>query len=257
MKRGYVDLPEGQVHYRIDGTGEAMLLVHQTPASSAEYLEMMAVLAKKYTVIAVDTLGYGMSDFPEGSPTIELYARVNRDFLAALGITKAHIFGHHTGASIATEMAAAYPELALSLGLSGCPIYSAEVRAERLRGAHSMEITEDGSYVTTLMGLIQKYNPCAAKEFRHRTLVSGLQAGTRNEDAHVAVFGYDIAARFPLLKCPVLLLTGTKDVFATLLESTAELIPNCRTAVVEDADAMILMEKPDEIAALIDGLIEG
>ena len=34
IKRAFFDWPEGQVHYRIGGSGEPLLLIHQTPRSS-------------------------------------------------------------------------------------------------------------------------------------------------------------------------------------------------------------------------------
>ena len=120
-----------------------------------------------------------------------------------------------------------------------------------------MEIDDEGAYISNLWAIIKKYNPFAAKELRHQTLVSAMQAGTRNEDAHVAVFSYDIAARFPALKCRTLLLSSSNDVFFSVLEETGKLIPNCHTAVVADADAMVLMEKPEAVAALVQAHIQG
>jgi pimeloyl-ACP methyl ester carboxylesterase len=52
MKRGYVDTPEGQIHYRYDGSGEPVLLLHKASLSSDEYSEMLLLLGKKYMAIA-------------------------------------------------------------------------------------------------------------------------------------------------------------------------------------------------------------
>jgi hypothetical protein len=54
-RRAYVDIPEGQVHYQTAGSGEPILLLHQTPQSSDEYaMCLMPILAEKYHVIAMD-----------------------------------------------------------------------------------------------------------------------------------------------------------------------------------------------------------
>ena len=37
MKRAYADIPEGQIHYRIEGSGEPVLLLHAATTSSLEY----------------------------------------------------------------------------------------------------------------------------------------------------------------------------------------------------------------------------
>jgi pimeloyl-ACP methyl ester carboxylesterase len=57
MKRAYVDIPEGQVHYRTDGSGPVLLLLHRVPTSSALFIKVIPILAKHYRVIAMDILG--------------------------------------------------------------------------------------------------------------------------------------------------------------------------------------------------------
>ena len=37
MRRAYVDLDHGQVHYRTAGTGRPLVLLHQTASSSVMY----------------------------------------------------------------------------------------------------------------------------------------------------------------------------------------------------------------------------
>jgi len=46
MKRGYADTPEGQVHYRTEGNGETLLLLHKAGLSSDEFTEMLPFLGK-------------------------------------------------------------------------------------------------------------------------------------------------------------------------------------------------------------------
>ena len=134
MKRAYIDTPAGQVHYRMQGVGEPLLLLHQAKTSSDEYVLMMPILAKTHQIIAMDTLGYGNSDAPSKvRPLVEDYAHNVVDFLDALGIKRASIFGHLTGAGIAVEVAAANPERVNKLILSNCPFYTPDERKARLK----------------------------------------------------------------------------------------------------------------------------
>ena len=251
VRKAYADIPEGQVHYRTEGTGEPLLLIHQTPASSDEYSLIIPILAKQYRVLAMDTMGYGMSDFPAPGPMIPDYARHAKEFLAALGVKKASVFGHHTGATIAVELAAANPGLVDKLVLSGCPLYTPEMRAQRLKTPPKVEITADGSYIMELWNALKKYNPDAGPEFWHKSLIAGLLPGTRREDAHWAVFNYDEQKRLPLIKAPTLLISGSKDVFISLLDATKKLIPRSRTAVIPDAGSLIALTKPQELSKTI------
>ena len=119
IRKCFVDIPDGQVFYRAGGSGEPILFLHQSPMSSDEFLDILAILAKDYRVLAMDTMGYGNSDTPSHEYEIVDFARSVINFLNALGIQKASIVGHHTGASIAAEVAAAYPERVDKLMLSG------------------------------------------------------------------------------------------------------------------------------------------
>jgi len=46
MKRAYADIPEGQMHYRIEGNGEPLLLLHSAVRSSAEYNRAIPFLSR-------------------------------------------------------------------------------------------------------------------------------------------------------------------------------------------------------------------
>ena len=64
IKQAFVDLPQGQIHYRHAGDGPPLLLLHPTSFSSEAYLEIMPILAARFRVIAMDRFGHGGSDPP-------------------------------------------------------------------------------------------------------------------------------------------------------------------------------------------------
>lgn len=57
MKRAYADIPEGQIHYRIEGEGEYIIMLHMAVSSSDEYTRVIHLLSKKYCAVAMDYLG--------------------------------------------------------------------------------------------------------------------------------------------------------------------------------------------------------
>jgi pimeloyl-ACP methyl ester carboxylesterase len=254
LKRGYINLPEGQIHYRTDGSGEPLLLLHQTPSSSDEYSLVMPILARSFQVMAMDTMGHGMSDPPPTAFKIADYARIVKDFLSALGVSKTSVVGHHTGATIALEVAVAYPDLVNKLILSGCPYYEPEDREKKLSGsAQPPQLTEDGQLIMMLWNAFKNFNPGAGPELWKKLLVAGLLAGTSGEAAHHAVFEYEEQERLPLVKSPTLLISGSDDIFYKYLEATQSLIPRCKTKVVEGGGSAIALTKPDEFAQAILG----
>lgn len=249
MERAYIRVPEGQLHYVTAGEGAPLLLLHQTPFSSEEYVSLIPLLAPHFRVIALDTPGYGMSDAPPREYEIADYAAAARDFLAALGISRAHVFGHHTGASIACEMAAAFPDTVSKVIMSGCPVYSAEERVERQQRYQPLQITEDGSYIIEKWNRYKQTMPHAGPEGWHKFVAATMIAGARGEEAHHAVFRYDSLARLPQIKCPTLLLYGSDDIFRPRLEATLALVPDARTAIVEGARSLVALEAPVGLAA--------
>lgn len=67
----YFDLPKGKMHYVDEGKGDVILFVHGTPTWSFLYRDMIKIFSKTHRCIAVDHLGFGLSDKPgdfEGTP---------------------------------------------------------------------------------------------------------------------------------------------------------------------------------------------
>lgn len=258
-KRGYVDIPEGQVHYRFEGSGEPLLLLHQTPYSSDEYTPMIPILAKGGCwVVAMDTLGYGMSDKPPRPYTIEDYARSIVSFLDALGIKRTSVAGHHTGTSLGIELAASYPERVDKLVLSGCSLYTPEERQAFL--SHSqrqpMKLSRDGSFLMENWNSIwasaeANNNPNMTPEIAFRFFVGKMMAGPKLHDAHHAAYRYEKEPKLPLIKSPTLVQYGTLDSFYPKLESVRKLIPRCRVRIIEGAGNQIANEQPEEFAQSI------
>lgn len=253
MKRAYVDIAGGQIHYRTEGSGEPLLLLHQVPMSSDEYSLMIPILEKKHWVIAMDTPGYGNSDKAPRKYQIEDYAQSVISFLNALEIEKTNIVGHHTGATIAVEVAATYPERVDKLVLSGCPYYEDEKREVALKDERfqPMDIRQDGSHITKIWQLVKRYSVQSNPEFWNKVLLGYLTAGKDAEDGHHAVFRHQTQQRLPLIKSPTLVVSGSKDVFYRRVELISSLIPRSRMKIIEDGGVWLAFDKPVDFAEAI------
>ncbi len=215
MKRGLCATRLGQVHYVEAGTGAAtpLLLLHQTPRSVDEFAEVLPLLAATRRVIALDTPGYGCSDPVAGQPRVADYAEAAFDVLDALGVERVVVVGHHTGAVIAVEMAAAQPGRVERAVLSG-PVYTdAAGRAELSRHFRQWTLAEDGSH------LVEKWRKFAGwlprPDLVQRLVVDLFRAGAASEQGHFAVADYRMEERLPRVRCPALLLYGRDDPFAS------------------------------------------
>lgn len=160
MRRGFVDTPDGQVYYVEQGSGEPLVLLHQSPRSVSMWLDAMPLLAARHRVIAFDLLGYGESDPPpiQGEDAdVAAMGRTAMHLLDALDIPQAHLVGHHTGAYIAAHAAVQGASRWRSLMLFGYSLLESDSEyldffARQAPMAKPLRTIRrpDGSHLTTL-----------------------------------------------------------------------------------------------------------
>lgn len=116
ISRHFASITDGrwgarQVHFRHAGKGPVVILFHQSPLSSRDMIATMNRWKAHFTCIAPDTPGYGLSD-PLGVDTAEMsdFAFAATEFMDAIGVRKAAVYGFHTGAMIAAALAEHHPE---------------------------------------------------------------------------------------------------------------------------------------------------
>ncbi len=252
MKRAYADVPEGQIHYRTGGSGEPVLLLHMAASSSDEYTRVIPFLAKTYRAIAVDFLGYGESDKPPCQYQMRDHARTVVSFMDSLGIERASVVGHHSGAQVGVELAVTWPDRVDKLVLSSCPFW----RDEGVRIADSMdpiysrvEINPGGWHLMEWWRRAKRYGD-PVEMVAERALATH-KAGPRGMELLRASYAHDTKARLPLIKCPTLVLSGTRDRFCPVAEDVGRLIPKSKIAIIENGPVYIGRVMPKEVAETI------
>ena len=81
----YIQLESGKMHYVDEGEGELILFVHGTPTWSLLYRDYIRELSKNHRCIAMDHIGFGLSDKPsefEGSP--QAHSKNLKEFIEKL-----------------------------------------------------------------------------------------------------------------------------------------------------------------------------
>jgi pimeloyl-ACP methyl ester carboxylesterase len=95
----------------------------------------MAAAAPHFTCFALDNPGFGGSDpLPSEGLTVADLARATGDAIVALGIAPCTVFGTHTGALIAAELGAGWPETVTGLVIEGLPIFTEQEIADLFEG---------------------------------------------------------------------------------------------------------------------------
>lgn len=233
ITRGYVDIPQGQIHYHAAaGSEPAIVFLHQTALSAKTYDPTLRVLDLPNRLVALDTPGFGGSYDPEGWPTLEAYAEQLLAALDALGAATFHIFGHHSGASLAIEIAARRPERVLSIMLAGPVFMTPEERDSFIAGyRHPITPQRDGSHLLTNWSYAGQHNPECDVAIMQDAVADLLRAWRGRPQAYMAVAHHDAAGRASDVTCPVLLLTTPGDFFHARFDRAEAIFPQAQTAV--------------------------
>jgi haloalkane dehalogenase len=99
-----------RIHYVDEGAGDTILFVHGTPTWSFEWRHLIGALAPSHRCIALDHLGFGLSDRPHNaSYTPEAHARRLDEFVAKLGLRDITLVVHDFGGPIGLPLALETP----------------------------------------------------------------------------------------------------------------------------------------------------
>ena len=260
VERRFIPLDHGAVHCALAGSGPSILLLHQTPRSWDEYRDVLPLLgAAGYRAIAMDTPGFGDSSAldPDGE-SIEAWARVAVGLLDALEVDRAAVVGHHTGAVIALELAAAYPHRVDAAVLSSAPFVDAPYRAAHGGRAVVDEVDRqaDGTHLLELWSLRHPFYPSDGVDLLERFLIDALKAGDRAAEGHRVVARYEMEHRLQLVRCPVLLVDAVDDPHASpFVERLRAELPTSSVTRIGGGMVPLPDQLPDEFArAVVDFL---
>lgn len=259
VRRGYVDVDGGQLHYLAAGEGVPLVLCHQSPNCSRMFSAVLPLLAAAgYAVYALDTPGHGESTAPAGDPEISDYAATFHAGVRKLGIDRFHLLGHHTGAAIACELALQAGPQVQTLVLNGPPLFSEEVRAARRAGS-GLRVTPvaDGSHLRDVWELRKRVTPGWTRlDVMHRSVVDLLRSGNCSYQGHRAVYRYDLRAGLLALSQPTLILTNTgEDLYSHSLAAHALRPDLFELAVLEGGTHDIADEQSLAWVAAVTGFI--
>jgi haloalkane dehalogenase len=130
ITRHYLTVNGRLVHYRRCGEGPPLIMVHQSPRSSAEYESLMRDWGAHFTCIAPDTPSFGQSaPLAKADPDINDYADAVVEFIHALGIQRTAAYGFHSGGIILVTALKRHPELFTGLAVGGYAIWTPQEMA--------------------------------------------------------------------------------------------------------------------------------
>lgn len=123
----FIEVRSNRVHYKDQGQGEILLLIHGTASSLHTWNMWSQAFADHFRVIRMDLPGFGLTG-PDVSHSYEIEDDVTfiSEFLEKLGVSNAHFVGSSLGGRIAWEYSLEHPNQVKSLTLINALGYKQE-----------------------------------------------------------------------------------------------------------------------------------
>ncbi|MEM6347450.1 MAG: alpha/beta hydrolase [Bacteroidota bacterium] len=255
----FLDIDHALVHYRDEGQGPPILLLHGTFASLHTFDGWVAELKSSYRLIRLDLPGFGLSEVTEDHVySMERYIAVIKTLLDELGIERLSIAGSSLGGWLAWEFALDFPDLVERLILidaAGVEIHRhipLPVRLARLPFAKKFaplfinrptikhfirEVYADPSKIRP--EVIDRYYELFARE--------------GNPEAFLAIVNskfVDRAHELPKIQAPTMIIWGEQDNWLPISNAYhfLNVLPQAKLIIYEDLGHIPMEEAPIETA---------
>lgn len=268
ITRLLVETPQGQVHVRALGLGQPVILLHWTPGSGRQYLDVMPELAARgYRVIAPDHMGFGLSDARSRAWSVDDFAQNIADVMTSMGLAGAHVVGGHFSSEVAVALALRHPARVTSLVLDGSPVWSREMRAKVLANARpeSPQWSENGDHIAWIwqraLWLRKMWDPSftltdSTAEILRTAVLENLLAGDTSDTAD-ALKDYDLDLSLPKLTTPVLALSAQTDPLTNCHGDVLRLVPGARGHVFKGAHPIHDVSRASEYVRVLHAFFSG
>jgi pimeloyl-ACP methyl ester carboxylesterase len=256
-----VELAGARIHYVDHGQGDAIVLLHGLSASTFSWRKNIEPLAQRFRVVALDMLGFGMSERgSDADHSLSAHAGRVVMLMDRLGIGRATVVGHSLGGAAALYLAERHPERVSRLVL----ISSATPREARLLalGRYFPRLTtlyygmlHNSGWLTRRLFEALYYDPSTIPDgvLEEYLSASRIRSHHKTHTRLRADMAEDPPLKLKEIRTPVLILWGAGD---RLLRASRgrwlqKQLPNAELIVVPETAHML----PEENAELVNRAI--
>jgi pimeloyl-ACP methyl ester carboxylesterase len=247
VRRRFVRVQGRDVHYLRVGVGPPVVLLHAAMSSARGLLPLLQRLATDHTVFAFDHPGMGDSaplakrDMQAADAADALKAT-----LLALRMPRCPIYGSHTGAAVALELACRHPERVSALTMDGVTVFTPREKVFFLSEGYMPPFTvkNDGSHLqsawvkardhfvwfpwNTRLAKNRMPWPFASWRAVHDMFLEILRAGDAYRALYGAAFKLDGRRAVAALTVPTTIMSSANDPLLPHLKRLGRLKPNQR-----------------------------
>jgi len=240
------------------GSGPPLLLMHGNEADHAMFDALAEILADGFTVVAYDQRDCGQTDNLAEAYTLADLGDDAAALIAALGLSRAHVYGSSLGGLVAQSLAARHPDRVDRLVLGNtwqAGINPAELNPEGIRqlASYRADLAANAAKIAEFF-----FPPAFIAE--RPSIIEMFRGGGRSEDkrarrgAVIAQTGRADLSHFPR---PVLLITGSEDrvIPPAATAALAGTIPGARLVTLDGIGHAGAIQAPERVAAVIAGFL--
>lgn len=246
VRRGFVDLPHGQMHYRTCGDPALppLVMFHGSPGSGYSLMPLARHLAERRRVIAIDTPGNGDSaPLAIEAPEIADLAQAHWRAIEALGLGPVDLYGYHTGAAIGTELSIRHGEQIRRIVMDGLSVFDPGESGELVANEHAPDIPADldGTQLIRAWTMVRDAHlfwpwwdrrgearrdlGLPGAEYLHGEVLEVLKANRSYHRSYLAALRYPKREKLPQIRNPVLVTGCPTDQLFSHMDRAAALVP--------------------------------
>ena len=257
----FIEVDGMQVHYRDEGKGFPIVLIHGTAASLHTWNDWTKQLLKNYRVIRLDLPAFGLTGPNKNADySIKNYTNFLHQFLRKINVNKFHLVGNSLGGNIAWNYTATYPEEIVKLVLldaSGLPTNKPQptifkmaktpilnslflyVTPKFIIRKNIEQVYADKSKITD--ALITRYHKMSLRGGNRKAFIDRSRTDFRLGET-------ESLTKLKSIKTPTLLIWGAKDTWIPLANGKRmdSVLPNSKLVVLENSGHVPMEENPIE-----------
>ena len=257
----FVEIDGMQVHYRVEGKGMPIVLIHGTGASLHTWDDWTLKLKENYQVIRMDLPAFGLTGpNKSGDYSIKQYTQFLEEFVVKMKLDSMFLAGNSLGGNIAWNYASKNPEKVQKLILvdaSGLPTNKPQpwifkmaktpvlsklflyITPRNIIEDNLKQVYEDDTKISD--ALITRFHDMALREGNRKAFVDRAKIDFTTSEASKK-------EQLQNIQTPTLLIWGAKDTWIPLDNGKRmdALLPNSKLVVLQNSGHVPMEENPKE-----------
>ncbi len=253
-----IEINNLKINYTESGpdTNTNVLFLHGWGTNIASWKPVSDAMSKKFKTYVIDFPGFGDSDKPDKSYTVEDYSKIVLEFITKKGISNVILIGHSFGGRVIIKLTG-------KLGFKAEKIILVDSAGIRPKKKFKVKVRERifkiiKKCANIFLGkekankVINKYkNKLGSEDYKN--------ADETMKEVFKNVVNEDLTEYLPNISAPTLLVWGDKDIDTPIADAhkMEELIPNAGLAIIPGTGHFSFLQNPNYFMLVVNKFLEG